>query len=323
MLMQEEWYSNKMENQVAKLWQQRDEGYIQGCADKQLYWVSLTAPHHTKAVIVVNGRIESAWKYQELFYDLYQKGFDVYSFDHRGQGLSERLIENPQMGYVDYFDDYVDDMASVLANVDLSGYQQRHILAHSMGGAVATRYLQRYSTISFNSIALSAPMFGVDIKWYLRPIVTYLIPVIVTLYTKPFYLTENRDYYPKPFEINPLTSSSLRYHWFRQLYEAKPEMKLGGPSARWIWQALSAAKQCTFEAKKIDIPLLLLQGSQDKIVSNSAQDTFITALKTTNNDSELKIIDGSKHEILFESDTIRESALEQVFAFFEDTKRGK
>lgn len=317
MLMQEEWYSNKMEHQVAELWQQRDEGYIQGCSAKQLYWVSMTAPHHTKAVVVVNGRIESAWKYQELFYDLYSKGFDVYSFDHRGQGLSERLINDPQMGYVEYFDDYIDDMATVLENFDLTRYQQRHILAHSMGGAIATRYLQRYPTAQFNSIALSAPMFGVDIKWYLAPLVNFLIPILVTLYRKPFYLTENRAYYPKPFEINPLTSSSLRYHWFRQLYEAKPEMKLGGPSARWVWQAFSGARQCISNAEKITIPLLLLQGSQDKIVSNHAQSRFINAIKATNSDSELSVMEGSKHELLFESDTIRDSALKQVFAFFD------
>ncbi|WP_438876507.1 alpha/beta fold hydrolase, partial [Bacillus cereus group sp. Bce039] len=84
---------------------------------------------HNKVIIIVNGRIESACKYQELFYDLFHQGYDIYSFDHRGQGLSERLIADPQMGYVEQFDDYVRDMDELITRFPLQNYTQRYLLA--------------------------------------------------------------------------------------------------------------------------------------------------------------------------------------------------
>ena len=317
--------SPDVENKISQfesLWQKREQGYVQGVNNKQIFWASLTSANHEKAVVIVNGRIESAWKYQELFYELYHQGFDVYSFDHRGQGMSERLAEDPQIGYVGFFSDYVEDMAKVLKNFNLAGYQHKFILAHSMGGAIATRYLQSQPDIEFDGIALSAPMYGVDMSWYMKPVANYLTPLITALVKQPFYITKNKAYYAKPFEINPLTSSFTRYKWFRNLYENKPELKLGGPSARWVWQGLKGAELCMANAEKVTIPLLLLQGSEDKIVSNQAQTTFIKKLARTNPDCRMKIIEGSRHEILFESDTHRNIALQEILSFFQQPKRG-
>ncbi|MCW1889529.1 alpha/beta hydrolase [Vibrio chagasii] len=45
-----------------------------------------------------NGRIECCQKYQEIFYDFYQQGYIVYSFDHQGQGQSERMVADSEAG---------------------------------------------------------------------------------------------------------------------------------------------------------------------------------------------------------------------------------
>lgn len=316
-------YLKKMNFQVDDLWKQRNEGYIRGKSDKKLYWVSLTSKQHEKAIIVVNGRIESAWKYQEVFYDLYSKGYDVYSYDHRGQGLSDRLTEDKQIGHVEHFSDYVTDMATVIDHFQLHDYQQRFILAHSMGGAIATRYLQNDPKTPFDAIALSAPMFGVNLEWYLRPIAKYLTATVSYFFRQPFYISKNKAYYAKPFESNPLTSSFLRYSWFRELYESKPELKLGGPSARWVSQSLISAENCIRHAEKINIPLLLIQGEEDKIVNNKDHISFIKKNAKTNPNCEFVSITACKHEILFESAPCRENAFNKVLSFFQKNKRGK
>lgn len=301
---------------VEKLWAQRKEGYINGKAGTDLYWCSLTSENHVKAVVVIGGRIESAWKYQELFYDLYLQGYDVFSFDHRGQGLSGRLTKEPHMGHVEQFSDYIDDMETVLQSFNLPKYQKRFILAHSMGGAIATRYLQTTSNHSFNGMLLSAPMFGVNLSPFMQAIAPHFTRIISILSPYPTYATRNKAYAPKPFTINPLTSSEERYRWFRQLYEDMPQLQLGGPSAQWVYQSLAATRACFEDTDKLTLPVLILQASKDTIVSNQAQNELTRKLQSTNSDAQLKVMHNSKHEILFENDFIRQEALEEIMHFF-------
>jgi len=309
-------FAQAIEHDIADFWASREDGFYSSFDKSKLYWCKLTSPEHSKAIVIVNGRIESCWKYQELFFDLFHQGYDIYSFDHRGQGLSERLIENREMGYVGEFQDYITDMEGLIKHFNLSGYKQRFLLAHSMGGTVATRYLQTHPHHSFTAIALSAPMFGVNIPWQLRAVAIPLTQILTAAYSKPTYAPGYRDYYPKPFEDNALTQSEVRYRWFRDLYEMKPELRLGGPSTRWVWQGLMAAKQCIQLTRQITIPTLVLQGGLDTVVSNAAQIRFITKLAKTNQKSELLVISDARHEILFEKDQYRNQALDAILKHF-------
>jgi len=313
---QESDFESFIDNQIAELWQSRQDSFHKSSDKTKLYWCKITSANHNKAIVVVNGRIESSWKYQELFYDLFQQGYDIYSFDHRGQGLSDRLIDNKQMGYVAEFQNYLTDMDELIQQFDLGKYKQRFLLAHSMGGAVATRYIQTHPEHNFDAIALSAPMFGIHMPWQLRPIAITLTQILTATYSKPTYAPGYSDYYPKPFENNPLTQCETRYRWFRELYNRKPELQLGGPSTRWVWQGLMAAKQCIQLTRQIKIPTLVIQGEKDTIVSNAAQVRFITRLARTNPDSQILIINDAKHELLFEKDAIRNQALDAILDHF-------
>ncbi len=314
---QEDSFSQYYAQQIAPFWQQRQHGYSQGTNSRRLYWISLTSPKHTKAIMVVNGRIESTWKYQELFFDLFQQGYDIYSYDHQGQGLSDRLTENPELGHVMDFGDYVDDMALMVEQFDFSRYEQSFLLGHSMGGAIITRYLQTHANHPFVATALSAPMFGVNLSWYMRPVAKILSGLIDTFSNKPNFAPGQGAYWSKPFENNPLTFSKTRYTWFRDLYESMPQLKLGGPSSRWVWQSLTAAQTCVDKAADIKTPLLLLQAGDDIIVSNQAQSEFIQNLKREKRVTHMVSLPDSRHELLFERDHTRNAALESILRFFQ------
>lgn len=302
--------------EIAQVWHNRHEGTYRSFDKKHIYWCSLKHPAHQKAVVIVNGRIESAWKYQELCYDLFCQGFDVYTYDHRGQGLSDRLTEDRQIGYVHEFQDYVTDLQGLVAHFDLNGYQQRFLLAHSMGGAVATRYLQTTPNHPFHAVAMSAPMFGVNMPWYLRPIAPLITQLMTAFSPQPTYAPGYGAYHPKPFHLNLLTHSEIRYRLFRELYEAHPELQIGGPSHRWVWQSLLATKQCLQMTRQIKIPMLILQAEEEAIVCNQAQNRLLKKLSRTQQYAELQTILGARHELLFEQDAYRNQALAHILRFF-------
>lgn len=314
---QESNFEQAINDRIATLWHTRTEGTVKSFDKTQISWIKITKPEHQKAIVVVNGRIECTWKYQELFYDLFQQGYDIYSYDHRGQGYSDRLIDDKQMGYVEDFDDYVKDLHRLVEHFDLSNYQSCYLLGHSMGGNIVTRYLQSYPNNPFNAAALSAPMFGVNLPSHLKPVATLLGQILTAIYPKPTFAPGQTAYFPKPFAGNLLSQSDVRYHWFRQLYEQKPEIQIGGASTRWVWQGLMASKQCILMTRHLKAPLLVLQASEDKIVSNQDQIRFMKKLAKTNTQCAMKIIHGSRHEVLFEKDEYRNDALDTILTFFD------
>lgn len=302
---------------LAPFWNGRNEGFITGELHKKLYWVSFTKKENTKAILVVNGRIESVYKYQELFWDLTEQGYDVYSYDHRGQGMSERCCDDRQIGHVEHFDNYIKDMHQIVQTFDFSRYDKAFILAHSMGGAISTRYLQTYSEHPFAAITLSAPMMGIQMQWFLRPFSAPLTRWMAARSPIPNYALGQQAYIAKPFENNHLTHSPSRYQWFRDLYAAQPDIQLGGPSNHWVNQSLLAAKRCIIEATNITIPVLLMQASQDTIVDNAAQRRFIRALNQRHpGRGQFHPIQGAHHELLFERDELRVQALQYCLDFF-------
>ncbi|CAE6925292.1 Lysophospholipase [Vibrio sp. B1FLJ16] len=158
-------------------------------------------------------------------------------------------------------------------------------------------------------------MFGINLPWYLSPIALPVTQILSAVSPLPRYAPGHQPYYPKPFEDNPLSQSYDRYQWFRSLYSDMPQLQVGGPSTRWVWQGLMAAKQCFLLTRQVKLPVLLIQAGNDRIVSNLAQKRFIDKLSKTNPHAELLPVEGAHHEILFETDKYRNQALDAIFHF--------
>ncbi len=313
-LTQESDFIAQMQGPIGDFWASREQGYLNGHNGTQLYWVSLTKPSNTKAIVMVNGRTETALKYQELFYDLSQQGYDIYSFDHRGQGMSERIAQDPHMGHVEDFSHYIDDLESMIAHFDLSAYQQRYLLGHSMGGAITTRFLQTKDASMFNAVALSAPMFGIHLPPILKPFARTLSHWMSKLIPNVRYAVGQSGYSQTPFAENELTHSQVRYQWGDELHLATEQIQMGGPTNNWVWQAIDAAKQCVVDASKVNQPLLLIQAGDDTIVDNQAHHQF---MQNAAKSQRMLTVTGARHEVLLESDAMRNQALSEVLKWFE------
>lgn len=135
--------------ELLDFWRGREEGEFAGAQSLPIRFVRFCAPDHDKVVVISTGRIESYVKYPEVAYDLFQCGYDVMIIDHRGQGLSGRLLADSHRGHVLQFADYVSDFAHFWQRVvQPAGYRRRFALAHSMGGAILALFLAQPCAIS-------------------------------------------------------------------------------------------------------------------------------------------------------------------------------
>ena len=151
------------------LWLRADDGVRLRAG----YWPA-APPQGT--VLLMQGRTEYLEKYGPWAEELNRAGFDVLSLDWRGQGLSDRLIDNPFPSHITDFADYQRDVIElVVAAGDMDLPQPWHLLGHSMGGAIGLAALM--ADLPVASAAFSAPMWGL----HLSPILTRTSPLIASL----------------------------------------------------------------------------------------------------------------------------------------------
>ena len=282
----------------------------------QLQGIRFQHPDPKGTIVIVNGSTESWLKYGELFFDLYHHGYSLVSYDHRGQGLSPHLVQsNPQIGQIDDFCLYADDLNALVQHVLLtSNHGKLYLLAHSMGGAVSLDYLERFQS-PFSAVVLSAPLLRINTSPYPEPVVRLLITLLKTAGMGDHYAPGKHDHDPaESFEKNPITSSRKRWEASELVWKSHPDAVLGGPSICWVDQAMTRTELIRKNLSKIQGRILILQAGRDQFVMCADQDSASKALP----EATLVRFPEAKHEILMESDPIRESAIQAILTFFKN-----
>ena len=278
-------------------------------------------------IVIVPGRSEGYLKYQELVYDLDNQGYDSVIIDHRGQGLSMRLTTNRLQGYVENFDQYAQDLQQLLHYVLPEKYPQHQqssfMLAHSMGGAIALRYLQLYPH-KVKALSLSSPMIAISSggtpDWLAKALIKTGSTINRWLSNTPWYFPGQSDGKQSSFAQNRLMHSAERFQRFQSLYQAQPLLRLGGVTFNWLEQAIINSDNLFIDIEKLSLPIQMLQAENEQIVDNNAQDNFCLTLNNFNNNAcpggKPIVIFGAYHELFFEEDQYRDIAINKTIAWF-------
>ena len=109
--------SSRFSNEIAHFWQQGSFADFRGINDIRINYAAFSRGENKQCLVIVPGRCEGYLKYKEVAYDLYLQGYDIFIIDHRGQGLSERMLPNKFKGYVENFDNYADDLNIFISTI--------------------------------------------------------------------------------------------------------------------------------------------------------------------------------------------------------------
>lgn len=307
------------QQQIRPFWQQQVSTGQWMSADGVLlpYAYVVPANAHT-SILLVQGRTESYLKYQELFWQLAQQGFAVFSLDHRGQGLAVRTLADRHKGDITQFSLYRDDQLAFVRDLVLPKSQgSLTLLAHSMGGAVAAQMLAAEPTL-FKRAVLSAAMIAPNATVLFSERDGCALEAALGWSCPDCYAGfVSQPYREQPFADNILTGSATRYQIFRDLYRQEPRLQLGGPTWRWLAQACAVSTQLPLLAKAISTPVLMVQAELEQAVSNSAQQQFCQQLGTACVGTKVFVVKGAKHELLFEADQARGQVLQLILPFLQ------
>jgi lysophospholipase len=282
-------------------------GYVSAARNIKLRWAiwkTMRQPHRG-TVLLLAGRGEFLEKYHETATDLTGRGFDVYSFDWRGQGLSSRMLANPQKGYVATYDDYLSDLVHFIQTIlTPNAGAPNYLLAHSMGGHLALRYLHDHCDL-FKRNILTAPLIDIAMPSFLKTALKVYVRGAVKLGLGSHYVPcgGDRSTQGKPFENNKLTSDRRRFQRTQHQLIETPGLALGGVTHQWLHATFLSIDRLLTAGflEKIETPVLMVAAGKDTVVSNAAQENVKTRLPQCR----LASLENARHEILVEADDIR------------------
>jgi alpha-beta hydrolase superfamily lysophospholipase len=241
-------------------------------------------------LIVVHGLAEHSGRYKNFVDYFVPRGYAIYSLDHIGHGKSggERV-------FVERFVEFIEPLRILHQRIqDFYAGKPIFMVGHSLGGLITSLYLANYQDELSGSI-ISGPL--TELPDYITPLTEFAANIFSFIM-------------PKVGLVQIDAEGISRDPRVVQNYENDPLVYRGKNTARLGAETLSAMKYNAALAGKITLPVLILQGSADKLVNPQGSQNLYDLLGSE--DKTLHYFDGLYHEIYNEPEQ------ESVFHFVEE-----
>jgi non-heme chloroperoxidase len=219
-----------------------------------------------------------AWDEQAFF--VASHGYRAIAHDRRGHGRSSQPWDGNDM------DHYADDLADLIEALDL---RDAVLVGHSTGGGEVTRYIGRHGTARVAKAVLVAAVPPLMLKTSANP---GGLPIEAFDAIREGLLKDRSQFYQElsaPFyganRPGSDISQGLRDSFWRM------SMQVGFKGAYDCVRAFSET-DLTDDLKKIDVPVLIIQGDDDQIVPLDDSGRLSARIVK---DATLKIYPGAPH----------------------------
>jgi len=255
------------------------EGFFKGVRDANIYYQSWLPESEPRGVLlIVHGLAEHSDRYENVVNHFVPLGYAVYGIDHLGHGKSDGTRV-----YVERFDDYTNTLKIYFDKV--RGSQPGKpifLVGHSMGGLISAVYLLDHQAELAGAV-LSGP--AVKIPKYVTPVILFMGKMLSALVPK--------------YGLLPLDANGVsRDPSVVQAYVSDSLVHRGKATARLAAEMLKAMQTITAQAARITLPILIVQGSADRLVNPAGAQMLYDAVSSV--DKEIKIYDGLYHEVFNE-----------------------
>jgi alpha-beta hydrolase superfamily lysophospholipase len=255
---------------------QHTEGKFTGRNDFNLYRQAWLPEGTLKAILlVVHGIAEHSGRYTNLVNYFVSKGYAVYSFDLRGHGKSDG-----KRSYIERFSYYLDDLQTFFNLVRTENPNTKiFMVGHSMGSTIALDYaLEHQRELQGLIISGTTLKAGSSIN-KASILMAKILSVIM----------------PK-MGVTALDSNGIsRDKAVVTAYINDPLNYTGKLSARVGAELLKTMEMLQSRLSEITLPLLIMQGSQDRISDPSSSKLLFDGVSSK--DKTMKIYEGFYHEI--------------------------
>lgn len=264
-------------------------------------------------VIALPGLSEFGEKYIETARFFNNEGYNFYVIDWAYQGRSTRFANNPHKRHSDGYENDLSDLHYLISNIaELN--QPLYLLGHSMGAHIGLRYLHQHPNI-INAASFSAPMLGITDLKYVSKALLFLLPKLHFLSKK--YIPRGSDWSEDKrvnLKNNVFSHDKTRDKIHNAWSKTNPDLQVGNATIKWVYESLKSINFLKTQniLSAIKTPSLMAYADKEEIVSNEEiiKASHIMPYST------ILPLSPSKHEILMETDAVRDKFLLETLKIF-------
>jgi alpha-beta hydrolase superfamily lysophospholipase len=232
----------------------------------------------SRTLLWCHGVCEHGGRYEHAIAEFLARGWRVIIPDLRGHGRSEGIRVD-----VTSFDVYLKDFNQIAQEFSLEPARTA-LFGHSMGGLVMTRWVQAQPR-NWAALVLSAPLLGIAVpiplwKWWLGQFLARIAP---------------RTHLRTGISEKNMTGDVE----FLQRRMAD-DLIQRSVTVRWFFAMLAALKRARLNARKVTLPVLILQGMADRTTDPKIPAIWLR--NTRSSDSRLIEYPRGLHEVLNDAD---------------------
>ena len=269
------------------------------------------------SLLFLPGRGDFYEKYLESLEEWHRAGWKVTAADWRGQAGSGRLGDDELTGHVDDFDTWVADLAHLWKSWKAETPGPHVLVAHSMGGHIITRAIVE-GVVDPDAVVLSAPMLGMAGPPLPLSVLHSVARVMARIGSpkRPAWKWSEKPGEMPSRRRDLLTHDDARYEDELYWREKRPELTMGPGSWGWVERAYASTRELEAPGgmEKVDIPVLVVSTSNDKLVKHEAA---ARAAKRFPAGELAEFGDEAHHEILREVPEVRNRAMDAIADFLD------
>lgn len=256
------------------------EGSYKGSDGRSLFYRFQVPARPAGIVLLLHGYAEHSGRYEWVMERLAEAGLAVYAPDHRGHGRSARP---GALADLDNLDALIEDIAClILVARGAVPATRLFLLGNSMGGMITLLFGLRHPEGLAGLVTSGA---AVEIPEYISPVLrrvsSLLSRLMPLLPAQPFdFRLGSRD----PEVVRSMEEDPL-------FYKGKMRVRCG-------YQQLLGIQEVTAGLSRLQLPLLLLHGGKDRIISPGTSERIYQAVGSS--DKTLKTFPVSWHNLLEE-----------------------
>lgn len=266
-------------------------------------------------VVLVPGYTAVIEVYARTIRSLHEAGYTVAALEQRGQGMSHRVLAEPDKGHVESYDDLADDLAAFVRT--LPGPVL--VYGNSMGGHIAMRMLGRADAPEVAGTFLLVPMVKINTGPFPYEVARNITRLHSLMGFDGERAVGQSSWSPDAnlySEAGPCNSVPERAWTLEALYVLRPELRVRGTTNGWVHRTMASTDEITqpqFLAG-IDHPVMMVTAGIDNYVDTAAAARACTAMGQCRREH----YETSLHCIANETTEVRDDIFAKTIRFFDE-----